>query len=339
MQEFLADLYQKQLPFVLFRLPQKDEIHCYYQVEAECHWTQDFKEEGFVFASFEKLDKYLMIPATHHKSFSPLNVVAGQGHYDLSHATGEKFIHSVDQAVKKIMSTDLEKVVLSNAFDMPYDGAGFSLFNRLVSTYENAFVYYWYHPKTAQWLGASPEKLIALDQGEFSTVALAGTLPSDGNESEWTKKEIHEQQVVVSSIIEGLSQCEGAKNITVGERSTVKAGKLLHLQTPISAEIVQGSLLSLLSYLHPTPAVGGLPKAAAMEYILSHEDYDREFYTGFLGPFSKGISANLFVNLRCAKLDQKRIKVYTGAGITQGSQPVKEWEEICRKAATFLAVL
>ena len=339
MQEFLADLYQKQLPFVLFRLPQKDEIHCYYQVEDESHWTQDFKEEGFVFASFEKQDKYLMIPATHHKSFSPLNVVAGQGHYDLSHATGEKFIHSVDHAVKKIMSTNLEKVVLSNAFDMPYDGVGFSLFNRLVNTYENAFVYYWFHPKTAQWLGASPEKLIALDQGEFSTVALAGTLPSDGNESEWTKKEIHEQQVVVSSIIEGLSQCEGAKNIIVGERSTVKAGKLMHLQTPISAEIVQGSLLSLLSCLHPTPAVGGLPKAAAMEYILSHEDYDREFYTGFLGPFSKGVSANFFVNLRCAKLDQKRIKVYTGAGITQGSEPVKEWEEICRKAATFLAVL
>ena len=158
-------------------------------------------------------------------------------------------------------------------------------------------------------------------------------------ETDWTEKEKHEQQVVVDAIVAGLNQSGAAQNIHIGERKTIKAGQLFHLQTPITAEIKAGNLLSLVQYLHPTPAVGGLPKSTAVDYILSHEGYDRAYYTGYLGPFSKGDTARFFVNLRCAQITPQHLRIYTGAGITQGSDPDKEWEEICRKANTFLSVV
>ena len=339
MQDFLADLLQQQHPFVLFRYPQEKQIHCYYQIDNETYLTENFQEEGFVFAPFLSQEKNVMIPSTHRKSFSPIEVSSSVQVNSLPKEGKADFTAKVAAAVEEINAAKIEKVVLSHAFDLPYQGEGSTLFHRLVNTYNNAFVYYWSHPQTGQWLGASPERLITLKGGSFSTVALAGTLPSGGMETDWTEKEKHEQQVVVDAIVAGLNQSGAAQNIHIGERATIKAGQLFHLQTPITAEIKAGNLLSLVQYLHPTPAVGGLPKSTAVDYILSHEGYDRAYYTGFLGPFSKGDTARFFVNLRCAQITPQHLRIYTGAGITQGSDPDKEWEEICRKANTFLSVV
>ncbi len=339
MQDFLADLLEKQYPFVLYRFPQEAQVHCYYQSDSSAHWTSNFEEEGFVFAPFVRQQKQLMIPASQQKSFALSALNTSSAPPVLPKGAKANFEAKVAAAVQKITDTDLEKVVLSNAFDLPYQGEGSTVFSRLANSYTNAFVYYWFHPETGQWLGASPERLVTLENGHFSTVALAGTLPSGGSETDWTEKEKHEQQIVVDAIVDGLRQSGAAHNIQVGERSTVQAGKLFHLQTPINAAIEAGNLLPLVQYLHPTPAVGGLPKAAAVAYITVHEEYDRSYYTGFLGPFSKGLSANFFVNLRCGELTEHGIRIFTGAGITAGSDPHKEWEEICRKATTFLSAL
>ena len=339
MLDFLADLLQQQHPFVLFRFPQEKQIHCYYQIDNETYLTENFQEEGFVFAPFLSQEENVMIPSTHRKSFKPIEVSSSAQLYSLPKEGKADFTAKVAAAVEEINTAKIEKVVLSYAFDLPYQGEGSTLFHRLVYTYNNAFVYYWSHPQTGQWIGASPERLITLRGGSFSTVALAGTLPSGGRETDWTEKEKHEQQVVVDAIVGGLNQSGVAQNIHIGERKTIKAGQLFHLQTPITAEIKAGNLLSLVQYLHPTPAVGGLPKSTAVDYILLHEGYDRAYYTGYLGPFSKGDTARFFVNLRCAQITPQHLRIYTGAGITQGSDPDKEWEEICRKANTFLSVV
>lgn len=339
MQDFLANLLEQQRPFVLFRFPQEKQLHCYYQTSPETHWTENFQEEGFVFAPFLSQQKKMMIPSTHRKSFDPATVPFSSQNHSLPTEGKKAFIAKVATALKEINATKIEKVVLSHAFDLPYQGEGSTLFHRLVNTYHNAFVYYWYHPETGQWLGASPERLITLKEGVLSTVALAGTLPSGAKETDWTEKEKHEQQLVVDAIVQGLAQSGVAQKIQLGDRSTIKAGQLFHLQTPITAEIKTGNLLALVQYLHPTPAVGGLPKTTAVDYILANEGYDRTYYTGFLGPFSRGDTARFFVNLRCGQLMPQRLRIYTGAGITQGSNPSKEWEEIRRKATTFLSVV
>ena len=121
-----------------------------------------------------------------------------------------------------------------------------------------------------------------------------------------------------------------------------------------------GNMKKLIMALHPTPAVCGLPKAPAKKFILENENYNREFYTGFLGELNlkKTVqrSSNrknrenqayasitktsaLFVNLRCMKLEDNKAVLFVGGGITKDSDPVAEWEETSNKAQTMKRVL
>ncbi|WP_374958131.1 chorismate-binding protein, partial [Gilvibacter sp.] len=78
----------------------------------------------------------------------------------------------------------------------------------------------------------------------------------------------------------------------------------------------------------------------AKEFILQNEGYNREFYTGFLGPVNEnGASASLMVNLRCMKIENNTARIFVGGGITIGSQPADEWQEIQNKMQTMLQVL
>jgi isochorismate synthase len=92
----------------------------------------------------------------------------------------------------------------------------------------------------------------------------------------------------------------------------------------------------LLLKLHPTPAVGGIPKNASLEFIKANEGYDREFYSGFLGPMDPKKGSRLYVNLRCLQLLEKDALLYAGAGITAGSNPESEWDETEHKLRTLL---
>ena len=77
------------------------------------------------------------------------------------------------------------------------------------------------------------------------------------------------------------------------------------------------------------------------EFILSNETYDREFYTGFLGElnYKKDNATNLFVNLRCLKLENLNAAVFVGGGITAGSNAESEWKETQAKSRTMLNLL
>ena len=104
-------------------------------------------------------------------------------------------------------------------------------------------------------------------------------------------------------------------------------------------------LAQLLNKLHPTPAVCGLPKETAKNFILEHEGYDRSFYTGFLGEINlnsggeKSANTHLFVNLRCMELFEDKAVLFVGGGITNDSNNEKEWEETVAKSSTMKAIL
>ncbi|HLV50467.1 MAG TPA: chorismate-binding protein, partial [Flavobacterium sp.] len=91
---------------------------------------------------------------------------------------------------------------------------------------------------------------------------------------------------------------------------------------------------NLIQNLHPTPAVCGLPKKEAFDFIWENEGYNREFYTGFIG-IEKENMKDYFVNLRCAQIFQNQIQIYVGGGITAESNPEKEWEETELKSGTI----
>ncbi|HNQ28353.1 MAG TPA: chorismate-binding protein, partial [Aquaticitalea sp.] len=173
-------------------------------------------------------------------------------------------------------------------------------------------------------------------------------------------KEKEEQQIVTDFIVEGLHK--SVDKIEVSEVQTVRAGHLLHLKTDILATIHPKTfhMGALLEQLHPTPAVCGLPKSIAKRFILQNEQYDREYYTGFLGelnfkekllrnPNGRNIENNayasvklvsqLYVNLRCMQLKDNQVSVYVGGGITKDSVPEKEWEETVSKSQIIKSIL
>jgi isochorismate synthase len=95
----------------------------------------------------------------------------------------------------------------------------------------------------------------------------------------------------------------------------------------------------MLKLLHPTSAVCGMPLESAREFLRANEGYDRQFYTGYLGPVNVKGESHLFVNLRCMQLFSKKAILYAGAGVTIDSDAEKEWEETEMKLDTLLSAI
>ncbi len=255
----------------------------------------------------------------------------------------------VSEAVDKIKDGAISKVVLSRYkdFDLPEDFNVLTFFEQLTNKYTNAFCYYLQTQTYGSWMGATPEKLIAVENDQFfSTDALAGTqvLADDQDLSDiaWRQKEIEEQAMVSRYIINCFKKIRLREFEEIGPR-TAKAGALVHLKTTFKVDMRATNSPKLgstmLELLHPTSAVCGYPLDLAKAFINSHEDYQRELYAGFLGPVGIDGDTRLFVNLRCMQLFQKKARLYAGAGITQDSNPEKELIETENKMKTLLNVL
>jgi isochorismate synthase len=200
-------------------------------------------------------------------------------------------------------------------------------------------------------MGATPERLLKANNNTFYTMALAGTQKLQGTtEVVWEKKEMEEQQFVTDFILNNLKDL--TSEVSVSSPYTLQAGTLAHIKTDIEGVINESSSLKqVVSVLHPTPAVCGLPKETAKDFILENEGYDREYYTGFLGELNKEgfnkeeLKSDLYVNLRCMqiKIDSNLAKtkahLYMGCGITKDSIPENEWKESVNKSVTMKKIL
>ena len=96
---------------------------------------------------------------------------------------------------------------------------------------------------------------------------------------------------------------------------------------------------NLINSLHPTPAICGIPKSVATDFILKYEGYNRAYYSGYLGELNMNDSTNLFVNLRCMQIENNMAAIYVGGGITNESIPENEWLETVSKSEIMKKVL
>ena len=269
------------------------------------------------------------------------------------------YVHNVGEAVEAIQRGELRKVVLSRTKHVQFADApdAFALFDKLCQKYPAAFVSAVSIPERGQiWMSATPERLVSLSaDGIFQTAALAGTQSAfnpDGTSirpahAMWSQKEIEEQALVSRYIIECFKKIRLREYIEEGPKSII-AGNLMHLGTTftVDTQAVRYPQLGtvMLRLLHPTSAVCGSPRDAAFDFIRQHERHDREFYSGFLGPVNinvnnEGPATNLFVHIRCMKLEGKIATLYAGAGITEDSEPEHEWLETEMKSQTLLSVM
>ena len=341
---------EKQLPFVLYAKPKADRMIALFQANDSLHFLKDFSEKGFVFAPFDG-DAIPYIPQAESEVYVEKIketdfLIAPNPIIEADEAAKRDFEALVTAGVDAIGQGAFEKVVLSRkamvaipSFELE------TVFKKLVAFYPTAFKYCFFHPKIGLWLGASPEQFLKINQEALQTVALAGTQAvTESTDVVWQEKEIEEQQLVTDFITQSLS--DKVSGLTVSSPYSVQAGNLWHIKTDIAATIGSNSNLEeIIKSLHPTSAVCGLPKAAAKDFILQNESYDRSYYSGFLGELNIDLATfrteqtDLFVNLRCMKINDKHVELFIGCGITKDSVPEAEFIETVNKSMTMRKVL
>ncbi|HET8752882.1 MAG TPA: chorismate-binding protein [Salinimicrobium sp.] len=370
--EKINEHFERKLPFVVYRKPNEKSVKCFLQNNDQLFTSEELSETGFIFAPFDNQKQNILIPENSSeklifkyeggKLISEEKKIHSEENLSQEKAEKNKFQHIslVKKGISALNSGNMEKVVLSRKEEIPLKGKDpLELFQQLLENYENAFVYCWFHPKVGLWLGASPETLLKVEGKQFSTMSLAGTQKfQEKAKVEWGEKEKQEQKFVTDEIISSLKAF--SSKISVSEVHTAKAGNLLHLKTDIKGEISAENLKDVVFAIHPTPAVCGLPKEEAKKFIFEEENYDREFYTGFLGELNlkNKISrsgnrrnvenqayaavrteSSLYVNLRCMKIEGENAILFIGGGITKDSIAEDEWQETVNKAETMKKVL
>ncbi len=347
----LREQYSRKLPFVAYRKPGEELLTALLQRDSKLHRTREYTDSGFIFAPFHPTKAKILLRPDHVVKMrypaDPGIPVTGSILPEIGTDAKNHYLKLVGDALELISKGGCHKVVVSRKQEVSSVSSPLATFESLLKMYPTAFCYLWYHPGAGIWLGASPELLLKLEEGIFSTMSLAGTMAYSDTQDppQWGTKELEEQALVTHFIRDALKPFVATMHIS--DPLTVKAGGMLHLQSRISGTAGACKLSDFIGSLHPTPAVCGLPRDAALRFILDNEGYDRTYYTGFLGEINMqegeatpgNEHASLYVNLRCISLSGKQAEIYVGGGITAASSPEGEWMETRYKTATMLGAV
>ncbi len=198
------------------------------------------------------------------------------------------------------------------------------------------------------FLGASPERLVAARGRTFRTIALAGTTargPDAAADAELaaallaSEKDREEHAVVVDMLRETLAPIASRLDI---ERSPhiCRLPTLQHLATEVSGELRDDhGILDLVDRLHPTPAVGGWPRAAALELLDEQEHLDRGWYAGPVGWLDANGDGEFVVAIRSGVVEGDLAHLFVGCGIVADSEPDREWTESSMKLRSLASAI
>lgn len=343
-------------PFVFFRPSDATGVHYWQSTSDAVLLTADEalrQNEGWVTAPFRFFEdgKLWYFPA-HIKQHIPVTglstVLLPAGHPDLPEmrpvpdTSQVDFERWVNEAVSDMKAGRFQKTALSKVRNVAL-GQGFNWadwFRSACTRFPNAWVFFVHIPGVFTWAGATPELLLSADGNRVHTVSLAGTLHPDSADA-FTAKEAEEQKLV-TDYIRDIFLHSGFSDVEVTGPETLHIGKLRHLKTSFSAAYPttgNAGLAELVNRLHPTPAVGGMPKAAGIDFLLRRENHPRHWYSGFLGSLLPGGRMAWYVNLRSMAVYRNAAVLYAGAGITAQSLPRAEWLETENKLGMNLEVL
>ncbi len=194
------------------------------------------------------------------------------------------------------------------------------------------------------FMGASPERLVSLRGQSVACDCLAGTIARGASPQAEaanaaallaSEKDGREHRIVLEEILAAIAPHARAVESPPSPR-ILSLAEVLHLWSPIRAQLRPGvGLHELVGSLHPTPAVGGSPRLAAMDLIHALEGRPRGWYAGLVGWVGHD-AADFAVAIRSGVVRGSRMIAYGGAGIVRGSDPAAEWDETARKAASFI---
>lgn len=257
---------------------------------------------------------------------------------------------AVEQALAEIRAGNYEKIVLARGIELTADQPWQPLdsLNRLREKYAGCFTFSFGGGAGRSFIGATPERLLQVRDGHLLTEAIAGSAPRGENASEDARharslldsaKDLREHACVRDSILRRLEKA-GVEGVADETPRLLPLANVQHLHTPIHAEVGDAvHVLELLQEMHPTPAVGGSPREAAVPLIRELEQIERGLYAGVVGWFNHLNEGEMVVSIRSALIDGCKAQLYAGAGIVEGSEPEKEMRETELKLNALLDTL
>lgn len=192
-------------------------------------------------------------------------------------------------------------------------------------------------------MGATPEWLIRKRGRRIETEAMAGSRSRAEVDAEQrllaSGKDLEEHRLVLEEVVRALQPVCEQLSVPDGPRIR-QLRDLLHLQTPVVGQLAKDRhVLDLVGRLHPTPAVGGVPRDAALAWLAEHESESRGWYASPVGWVDAAGDGEFAVALRSALMIGNVAHLYAGAGIVRDSSPDLEYEETQLKLASMVRAL
>jgi len=253
-------------------------------------------------------------------------------------STIDAWQRAVGRVLHAVGRGDVTKVVLAREVgveaDRPFDIA--RVLRELRRTQPGCFVF-----ADDGFVGATPELLVRRTGDAVTCRPMAGTVArgADASSLVASRKDGAEHDAVASAVVTELRRW--CSDVIAAEAVPAEFADVTHLVTHVEARLRDDATnaLDLARALHPTPAVAGTPRNAALAMIRSLEPTDRGKYAGPVGWVAPNGDGEFAVALRCAQIDGSHARLHAGAGIVAGSDAVAEWDETSAKFEPMLRAL
>lgn len=257
---------------------------------------------------------------------------------------------AVGTAAARLRAGEADKVVLAREVIAHGDGvvsAG-NVVRALRTAYPSCFTYLITGADGTAFAGASPELLIRRSAAHAFAQPMAGSVARGATDADDERlarsliasaKDAVEHRVVSQFVVGALERF--ATHVTAHGPDVVRFTNIQHLATAVDAQLREpaADALSLAAALHPTPAVGGWPRASADALIDELEAMDRGWYAGAVGWIDGRGDGEFAVALRCGLLWEDGARLYAGVGVMPDSDPARELEETELKFKALLTAL
>jgi isochorismate synthase len=243
---------------------------------------------------------------------------------------------TVRDAVRTIRSGKLEKVVLAREVraTAPHDIDVVAVLRQLRSAHPTCYAFGCWYGDSA-FVGATPERLVRVDGRDVQASSLAGSVRrgatpvDDAAQAQQllaSTKDRAEHEIVRQALCTGLGLlCDDVT--AADEPALLSLPHVHHLHTAVSARLRDPhTILQLVAQLHPTPAVGGAPRNAALRFIREHEQMDRGWYAAPIGWLQRN-HGEFAVALRSALITGAEASLFAGCGVVADSDPDQEYAE------------
>jgi len=261
----------------------------------------------------------------------------------------DPYLASIDQVTALIKQKKADKVVIARSLALQFKEQVSSpqVLSQIIHEQPESYLF-GLERQDLLFFGASPERLVKVENGRAFSSCIAGSIKRGKTAEEDEAygqsllndpKNGGEHQYVVDMIADTFRR--NCVDMRIPDRPRLlKIRDIQHLYTPVEGQLnSEATILQLTKSLHPTPALGGVPRTEAMAAIRKYEPMNRGLYAGPIGWVDAEGNGEFAVAIRSAALLKDKAYLYAGGGIVADSEPQSEYEETLVKFRPMLRAL